>query len=157
MSGSPTTESDEEEPRIRRRWTKGSFKKQRMATTVNDSGSDDGKSKAKDSSNKGDNEDKERNKGKDIVRFEGCRNKTHGKSCQGNMEGCHLEFVGDLEKWRAHVRQKLAQATSMAASSLSTAIEDNKSAADSMEAHASSTACDDTQPELEPDSQLPDF
>lgn len=155
MSGSPTTESDEEEPRIRRRWTKGSFKKQRMATTVNDSGSDDGKSKAKDSSNKGDNEDKKRNKGKDIVRFEGCRNKTHGKSCQGNMGDCHLIFVGDLKC--PHARQKLARATSMAASSSSTAIEDNKSAADSMEAHASSTACDDTQPELEPDSQLPDF
>ena len=153
-----SSESHEAEPRVRRSQARSrSRPRTTLAITISDSGSDDGKSKAKDSSNKGDNEDKERNKGKDIVCFEGCRNKTHGKSCQGNMEGCQLEFVGDLETWRAHVRQKLAQATSMAASYSSSTIEDNKSAADSMAAHASSTACDDTQPELEPDSQLPDF
>jgi hypothetical protein len=107
-----------------------------LAITISDSGSDDGKSKAKDSSNKGEGKGQEMNK---VIKSKN-------------------EFVGNFEAWRARVRRGMDEEKARrAANASSSALQDVKSEADSMAAHASSSALIDTQPESDPESQLPDF
>ena len=121
--------------------------------TISDSESDDGKS-AKCEGNEG-------MTGATCKVFNGCQNVSHQPECSGYGPACTHEKVASFEAWRAHIRKRMDEekACRKAAAAASAIKDDVKSepdhGPDPMVA-ASSSACADTQPESDPESQLLD-
>ena len=72
-----------------------------------------------------------------------CQNKTHPEGCTEFNPSCNLEFVGDLEAWRAYVQRKRAAAAAAAdASAEAKELEETKQLCDEMESDESTLGPD---------------
>jgi len=83
-----------------------------------------------------------------------CRNKTHGDGCTVCNYTCNLQFIGDLEAWRACVQRRLAAAAAAAdASAVMRSLPRPKSDETKLdETKSDEKLCDETESdETEPD------